>query len=253
MRGGWSSGSVIPQRGAHPPSASDGRAQEGCGQCWHRAHTERNPRRENAAPGRHADLRQSHPPFPACFQVTRPKILPFSEIFCFIAFMFPASIIAVFGCNRRARHPCRLVADWGAYPATLPRETRFMDGHGWRFRTGYRQAVASHPSLCRHGGIPTSGAKPKPAGGTARRGRVERLAAIPPTFPCLLPGDTLEIKAFRAAIHPSLPLFIATNHACICMQSCPHPHARSTGADMDANEGCCPCRPFYGVVGGIPS
>ena len=137
-----------------------------CGQCWHPAHTERNLRRENAALGRHAGLRQSHPLLPACFQVTHPEILPLPGISSFTAFMFPASIIAVFGCNRRARHPCRLVADWGAYPAALPRETRFMEGHGWRFRTGYRQAVASPPHLP-SGKSPTSGAKPKPAGGTA--------------------------------------------------------------------------------------
>ena len=157
-----------------------------CGQCWHPAHTERNLRRENAALGRHAGLRQSHPLLPACFQVTHPEILPLPGISSFTAFMFPASIIAVFGCNRRARHPCRLVADWGAYPAALPRETRFMEGHGWRFRTGYRQAVASHtppPSAVRE--IPYVGSETETRwrNGVKKEGRVVR--AIPPTTPLL--------------------------------------------------------------------
>ena len=172
IRGGRSSGRRHPARGGRTSSQRIGRMGTrglrtmACGQCWHPAHTERNLRRENAALGRHAGLRQSHPLLPACFQVTHPEILPLPGISSFTAFMFPASIIAVFGCNRRARHPCRLVADWGAYPAALPRETRFMEGHGWRFRTGYRQAVASPPHLP-SGKSPTSGAKPKPAGGTA--------------------------------------------------------------------------------------
>ena len=55
------------------------------------------------------------------------------------------------------------------------------------------------------------------------------MTATPSTVLCLLPGDTLEIKAFRAAIHPSLPLFIATNHVRI-LHTMP---CRSRGGSRD--------------------
>ena len=105
-----------------------------------------------------------------------------------------------------------------AYPASIPckpvslRHSCGDEQSGMQPRRPMQSPVSVKKRACiAYSHRRESDAAPQPAAydTTADHGR---MTASPPTVPCLLPGDTLEIKAFRAAIHPSLPLFIATNH-----------------------------------------
>ena len=152
-------------------------------------------------------FRQPRPPFPACFQVTHPKIFLFR--------VFSGSRSACF--RHASPRPDTTHADdnrtWRAYPAAPHAHERNPARH---------KLPAKGAGRARNAGISMSRPKRRVSGEQDSMNEHHVFAAIPPTFPCLLPGDAHEIKGFRHRLFrhsPQRAMFAFCMHAYMTRRS----------------------------------
>ena len=188
--GSWLTGSGLP----HAMRAWNRLA------CWHmRTPATGDPAPETELPPgswRRARLpvfAETRPPFPACFQVTHLKI--------FLSRLFSGSRSACF--HHASPRPGTTHADdnrtWRACPAAL---------HAVMSATPARhQPPAKGAGRGCNAGTSTSRLRRMASGEQNGMNEHHGFAAIPPITPCLLPGDTHEIKGFPRRQAVGFPRF----------------------------------------------
>ena len=146
---------------------------------------------------------------------------------------------------------------------TSPQCKPSRTGHGRRSAPESERAIVSAPTPATGNRLPRrirrmqhgrEANDPSMRSEARRRGRQ---GSANPTFPCLLSGDTFEIKGFTvisgAGSHPAITHPVHRNEPCSHFACMFRLHDTPIRTRTDDDSGICPCRPFYGVIGGVPS